>query len=342
MSLLLASVCLPSPPDPHTPWRPRAPSRSKMDADPVVVPMRLKDGRIELDVRVDGKDPVPFVLERAPRIGPRPRVREGRGPEAPRRRPDRKPGRRRARRQACHDGRRLVGGLHVKNVPGVAFAPWPFPPPPRWRAAFSSPYGLALASSSRSTIPASASCSARERSASRREGDLQLGSRARPSEIPITVRPGRPSRRTSTRARPRGLSLQTSSRRSCPRLTAQGDRACRLVDRELVVRGAKLDGGSGIGRYVLERPRWTSWNIGMDILGERRADDPEPAHDSARSCPERLRSWGPGRKLIAAARPKRYGVKFVSPTQRSGDLQGRAGRRAESGEGRPLRAGAAS
>jgi hypothetical protein len=87
----------------------------------------------------------------------------------------------------------------------------------------------------------------------------------------------------------------------------------RLVDRELVVRGATLAGEVRIGRFVLERPEvdfvdiaTDQANVGPAILSQL-ALILDPAND-------RLRLVGPeDGRIVATKRRRRYGIRFAAP-----------------------------
>jgi hypothetical protein len=87
----------------------------------------------------------------------------------------------------------------------------------------------------------------------------------------------------------------------------------KLVDRELVVRGAKLAGEVRIGRYVLDKPDVDFVNSGVDLgnVGPMILNQLTIVLDPANS---RLRLVGPeDGKLVAVGRPKRYGIRWASP-----------------------------
>jgi len=314
MPLLLASLAFAlAAADPHHMEAPK-PLKYEMDAESVIVPMRLKDGRIELDVSVDGRAPVPFVLDTGAhgsvvdlawakdagltlagdaRIG--------------------SPGGGGLDGKRVTMGRLDIGGLHVQDVPGVAFAPWPFPPSPAMARGVLSPYGLA-GLLVEIDYPAKRVVF-RKGALSEPDGKEVFGwDRARGlPEIPITVA-GKTVAAHLDSGASAGLSLPDKLATELPLASPlQEVGRARLVDRELVVRGAKLDGDVRIGRYVLERPEVDFVDIGLDLanVGPMILNQLTIVLDPAQN---RLRLVGPADgRLIAAARPKRYGMKFVAP-----------------------------
>jgi hypothetical protein len=298
----------------------------EMDADPVVLPMRLKDGRIELDVTIDGKGPVPFVLDTGAHgsvldlayareiglpLGEEVRVGSpGGGGIAGKR---------------VSFGRLAIGGLRVKDVPAVAFAPWPFPASPGMARGVLSPYGLAgllveIDYPNQRVV-------LRRGALPEPDGREVFGwDRARGlPEVPVVVA-GKTIAAHLDSGASAGLSLPGKWATKLPLASplVEIGRA-RLVDRELVVKGATLDGEVRIGRFVLDKPEVDfvdigveTANVGPSILRQLTLTL-DPAHD-------RLRLAGPADgKLVAAARPKRYGILFKpdAPLEVSDVLPGR-------------------
>jgi len=316
---------------PHVVSEQPRPLAFEMDSGTVVVPMRLKDGRIELDVTVDGKGPVPVVLDTGAHgsvvdlayakeaglsLGDEVRVGSPNGEGIPGRR--------------VSIGRLDIGGLHVKAVPAVAFEPWPFPKSEAYARGVLSPYGLAgllveIDYPGKRVV-------FRKGSLPEPDGREIFGwDRARGlPEIPITV---------AGKTIPAHLDSGAASGLSLPeRMSAELPLAsplveigrARLVDRELVVRGATLDGEVRIGRYVLDKPEIDfvdiareQANVGPAILSQLKLIL-DPAKD-------RLRIVGPAEgKLVATARPKRYGIMFRpdAPLEVSAVVPGRPGEKA--------------
>jgi len=286
----------------------------EMASDPVVVPMKLEDGRIVLDVRVDGREPVPFVLD----TGAHGSVLElGFAKDAGLTLGDEvrvgSPGGGGIAGRAVSIGSLKIGGLEVRAVPAVAFEPWPFSSEKATPRGVLSPYGLAgllveLDYPGKRVV-------FRRGALPEPDGREVFGwDRARGlPEIPISVA-GRTIQAHLDSGAAAGLSLPEAFATGIPLATplAEVGRA-RLVDRELVVRGAKLAGAVQIGRYTLENPSLdfvdiarSEANVGPTILNQFVLTL-DPAHD-------RLRLAGPADgKLVAVERPRRYGIQFKAP-----------------------------
>lgn len=286
----------------------------ELGSDPVVIPMKLQDGRIVVDVRVDGKGPVPFVLDTGAHgsvidlayaqeaglvLGDEIRVGSPGG--------EGRAGRRVTIAQAG------IGGLMVRSLPAVAFEPWPFPKSPTAPRGVLSPYGLSgllveLDYPGKRVV-------FRRGELPEPDGREVFGwDRARGlPEIPVSVA-GRTIPAHIDSGAAAGLSLPESLAADLPLATplVEVGRA-RLVDREMVVRGAKLSGTVQIGRYTLENPQLDfvdiareQANVGPAILNQFTVIL-DPKND-------RLRLKGPeDGRIVAAERPKRYGIQFRSP-----------------------------
>ena len=315
MPALLAAVALFLAAEPHAHvLPPPAALAFEMGGEPVVVPMRLKDGRIELDLKVNGKGPVPFVLDTGAHgsvvdlayaqesgltLGDEVRVGSpGGGGIAGKR---------------VTMARLEIGGLTVKDVPAVAFAPWPFPASPAAARGVLSPYGLGgllveIDYPGKRVV-------FRRGSLGEPDGREVFGwdrTRGLP-EIPITVA-GKAIAAHLDSGASAGLSLpgQVASELPLASPLAEVGRA-RLVDRELVVRSAQLAGEVRIGRYVLDRPEVDFVDIGRDLanVGPTILSQLTIVLDPANS---RMKLVGPeDGRLVAAPRPKRYGMRFRSP-----------------------------
>jgi hypothetical protein len=319
--------------DPHMTLAPPQTLKYGLDSESVVVPMRLKDGRIELDVSVDGKTAVPFILDTgahgsvvdiawAKEIGLTlgDDVRVG------------SPGGGGIAGQRVTMGRFDLGGLHVKDVPAVAFAPWPFPPSPGAARGVMSPYGLGgllveIDYPGKRVV-------FRKGALGEPDGKEIFGwdrTHGLP-EIPITVA-GKALVAHLDSGASSGLSLPDKLATELPLaspLTEIG--RAKLVDRELVVRGAKLAGDVRIGRYVLDQPDVDFVDVGVDLanVGPMILNQVALVLDPAQS---RLRIVGPADgKLVAVARPKRYGIRWASPESTPLEVAGvTPGSRAEKG-----------
>lgn len=288
--------------------------RCELAGDSVAVPMRLENGRIFLDVRVNGQGPFPFILDTGAHgsvfdsafaqevklpLGAASRVGSpgGAGLQA---------------RRTTVD-RLEIGGLTVRESPGMVFAGLPFPRGTSSPRGVLSPYRLGdllvtldyprgQVVFRRGALPPP-------------DGREVFG--WDPAEglplVPIDVA-GHPLRVHLDSGAQDGLSLPAALETALPLSTpvTEVGRA-RTVDRELVVRGAQLAGAVTLGRYTVENPSVAFvdmladiGNVGPPILAQF-AITIDPVNS-------RLRLAGPadGRLRAPAPRPRRYGIRFTS------------------------------
>jgi aspartyl protease/PDZ domain-containing protein len=312
-ALLALTLAIASPSRHGTVPADHAPPRFEM-ADSVSVPMRLQSGRVLLDVKVNGRGPFPFILDTgAPGsvfdlafaqelelpLGDSTQVASpgGRGLVA---------------RRATID-RLEIGGLTVHGATGAAMAGLPFPPGADSPRGVLSPYRLGELLVTldypqgrvvfrRGALPEP---DGREVFGWDRNGELPL--------VPIDVA-GHPLRVHLDSGATGGLSLPVALEKELPLSTPVTEIGrARTVDRELVVRGAKLAGAVTLGRYRLEAPNVTFidvlkdiGNVGPAIL-QQFVITLDPAH-------ARLRLAGPANGQLRAGedRPRRYGIQLTA------------------------------
>lgn len=222
--------------------------------DSVVVPMRIQDGRIVVDVMLDGKGPYPFVFDsgahgsvmdlefaKAQGIELGPQVMVGSPGGAGR------PG------QLATIAKLELGGLSLRGMTVVAFTGLPFkdPNPPR---GVLGPYGLAgllitidyphsRLMFARGALPEP---DGREIFGWSAEQPLPL--------VPISVAGQKIDVHLDTGAR-FGLSLPLSFEKTLPLVAPPIDAGrARTVDQDVAAQRATLKGAMTIGRYTLENP----------------------------------------------------------------------------------------
>lgn len=227
----------------------------ELAADSVVVPMHLSDGRIRIDVMVGGKGPFPFLFDTGASgsvidlalakqqglaLGGEIMVGSPNGGGRP-------------GRMVKLDTLR-VGGLTIHGMTSVAFDGLPFPPGPDAPRGIIGPYGMTglLVTLDypqerlvfrRGALPAP---DAREIFGWDRSEPLP--------EIPATLA-GKSIAVHLDSGAPGGLSMPMALGGKLPMtgpLVEMG--RAKTVDRDVVTRGAKLDGDFVIGRWTLEKP----------------------------------------------------------------------------------------
>jgi hypothetical protein len=274
-----------------------------MASDSVVVPMRIQDGRIVVDVMLDGKGPFPFLFDSGAHgsvmdlefakaqnlpLGGEVRVGSPGGP-----------GRTGQLATVKQVG---VGGLSVQGMMIVAFAGLPFKGPDAPRGVLS-PYGLAgllvtfdypnaRVIFTHGALPEP---DGREIFGWSAEQPLPV--------IPITVAGQKLDANLDTGAR-FALSLPDSLAKTLPLAAPPVDAGrARTVDRDVVTRTAPLKGSLTIGRYSLENPTvmFSALHVGVANVGPPLLRQFSVTFDPAN---RRLKLSGPSNgKLIDAPAP---------------------------------------
>jgi hypothetical protein len=246
----------------------------ELASDSVVVPLRLQDGRIRIDVMVDGKGPFPFLFD----TGASGSVmdlafarRQGLalGSEVMVGSPN---GGGRPGRMVQLDTLR-VGGLATHGMTSIAFEGLPFPPGPDAPCGIIGPYGMTgllvtLDYPHQRLVFRHGALPAPD------EREIFGWDRSRPlPEIPATLA-GKPVAVHLDSGARGGLGMPVAFEGRLPMsgpLVEMG--RARSVDRDVVTRGARLDGDFVIGRWTLEKPivRYSDvlrdvGNVGAGIL----------------------------------------------------------------------------
>jgi len=255
--LLLLALAAPTPePHPmhHIVMRPPA-FTCELAADSVEVPMRIAAGRILIDVMVEGRGPYPFLFDTGASgsvmdlafakqqglaLGSEVMVGSPNGGGRP-------------GRMVKLDTLR-VGGLATHGMTSIAFDGLPFPPGPDAPRGIIGPYGMTglLVTLDyphrrllfrRGALPAADSL------------DVFAWDRTRPlPEIPASLA-GRPITVHLDSGAPGGLGMPVAFEGELPMsgpLVETG--RAKTIDRDVVTRGAKLDGDFVIGRWTLVKP----------------------------------------------------------------------------------------
>jgi len=307
--LLLLAVATAPPAGPHVQLvHMRAPAFTcELASDSVVVPIHLVGGHVLVDVKIGGKGPFRFVFD----TGAGGSVMDlafakaqglALGEEAMVGSPN---GAGRPGRMVKLDTLR-VGGLTLHGMTSIAFDGLPFPPGPDAPRGVIGPYGMTglLVTLDyprgrlvfrRGALPAPDS------------SEIFAWDRTRPlPEIPVTLAGKRLAVHLDSGA-PGGVSVPIAFERQLPMagpLVEMG--RAKTVDREIMVRGAKLNGDLVLGRWTLEKPtvRFSDvlrdvGNIGAEILSQFSITiDPANA---------RLRLAGPaGGKLAASGESPKH------------------------------------
>jgi hypothetical protein len=288
-----------------------APPRFALARDTVIVPMRLEDGRILLDVRINGRGPFSFILDSGAQghVITSDLASELALPTGP------------AMRAGSPGGQGLeghvvtldtlqIGGLTVLEAHGAALAGLPFPPGPAAPRGVLSPYRLgdllvtldyphARVIFRRGSLPEP-------------DGREVFGWDAA-ERLPVVTLSvaGQKLRAHLDSGAQSAISLPTSFEKDLPLSTPVAEIArARLVDRELVIQGAKLAGTVTLGRYTLENPDLAfvdvaegMGNVGPPVL-RQLAITLDPAHT-------RLRLEGPADGKLVDVRPRRYGIRMA-------------------------------
>jgi hypothetical protein len=293
---------------------PPAPPPVKFDlaSETVAVPMKIEDGRIVLDVRVNGKGPFPFLLDTGAHggvidlafaraqgltLGDELSIATPGGSGRP--------------AWMTSIARLDVGGLALRDVPLVASDALPFPPTPDAPRGVLSPYGLsglliALDYPKGSVV-------FRRGALPEPDGREVFGwDRGKElPEIPVTIA-GRKIAVHLDSGGAGGVMLPDAMAGEVP-LAAPPIEVGRArgVDQDVPIRMAKLQGSMTIGRYTIDNPTLhfvgfyqTQGNLGPPVL-KHFVLTLDPAN-------ARLRLEGPadGKLEVSEDRPRRYGVQF--------------------------------
>jgi len=298
----------------HGASAPAAVPRASMTSDSVSVPMRMVAGRPVLDVRINGRGPYPLLLDTGAHghvfdlaLARELQLPLGKAVGVG------SPGGQGIQAQLATANRLEIGGLEVHGATGAAVEGLPFPPGPDAPRGILSPYQLgdvlvtldyphSQARFTRGALPEP-------------DGRDVFGWDAGQElpQIPVSIA-GRALRVHLDSGAQGGVSVPVSFADSLPLSTpvAEVGRA-RTMDRELVIRGAKLAGTVQLGRYTLENPDVVFvdllehvGNIGPALL-QQFAITIDAAHS-------RLELDGPpdGRLRAANAQPRRYGIRFTA------------------------------
>lgn len=284
----------------------------ELAADSVAVPMRIVDGRIMVDVRLDGKGPFPFIFdtgaqggvmdltfarEQGLALGQEIMVGSPGGSGRP--------------GNQVTIGKLEIGGLTMKNATSVAFEGMPFPKSPDSPRGVLGPYGLSGLlvkldyPGGRLVFHRGALPEPDEREVFGWDSDHHL------PEIPASVA-GEPVVVHLDSGSSGTLSLPNDFAARLPLGGPLLDKGyAKTVDQVRPVRGAQLNGAFIIGRYRLENPtvhfvdiaRRTG-NVGAGILKQFAITiDPEN---------RRLRLEGPADGILRSTeeRKPRYGVQL--------------------------------
>jgi hypothetical protein len=256
LALLLALIAA-TPAAPHLQrvvMRPPA-FTCELASDSVVVPMRLVDGRIRIDVRVGNQGPLPFLFDTGASgsvmdlafakqqglaLGAEIMVGSPNGGARP-------------GRMVTFDTLR-VGGLTIHGMTSVAFDGMPFPPGPDAPRGVIGPYGM---TGLLVTLDYPHRRLVFRRGALPAPDSLEIfgWDRGRPlPEIPATLA-GQPIAVHLDSGAPGGLGMPVAFE---GKLRMEGPLVdmgrAQTVDHDVVTRGATLDGDFVLGRWTLEKP----------------------------------------------------------------------------------------
>ncbi len=288
--------------------------RVTLAADSVAVPLRIVAGRPILDARINGRGPYPLLLDTGAHgsvldlaLARELKLPIGKAVDVS------SPGGQGIQAQIVTLERLEIGGLSVLGATGAAVEGLPFPPGPDAPRGILSPYQLGgvlvtidyphrQALFRRGALPEP---DGREVFGWESGQDLP--------QIPVSVA-GHALRIHLDSGAQGGLSVPTAFIDSLPLSTPVSEVGrARTMDRELVIRGAKLAGTVQLGRYMIENPDVVFvdllehvGNIGPALL-QQFAITIDTAH-------RRLRLDGPadGRLHAAEVQPRRYGIRFTA------------------------------
>jgi hypothetical protein len=250
----------------HGPTMMKMPSvQIHLASDTVVVPTRIRDGRIVVDVMLDGKGPFPFVFDsgahgsvmdlefaRAQGIALGPQVMVGSPGGAGR------PG------QLATIGKLELGGLSLGGMTVVAFTGLPFKDsnPPR---GVLGPYGLAGLLITLD-YPHSRLVFARGALPEPDGREIFGWSADQPlPQVPISLAGQKVDVHLDTGAR-YGISLPLSFEKTLPLVAPPVDAGrARTVDQDVAAQRATLKGTMTLGRYTLENPTLMFSSLHQDV-----------------------------------------------------------------------------